>query len=133
MLDNSFPYPNISMGSVPVNTTLISNDSPGTPLERSSTKTNSLGQSYTQYYDKYTRTDNFSTFLIYKPEGKKGSTIWVTLSVINWGWYGTAEYVNNQWGLTSGDKTGGGNGTATSVLPEWNDNVINHTTKWIDI
>jgi len=56
----------------------------------------------------------------------------VTLSVINWGWFGTATYTSIDstiglgiWGLVSGDKTGGGDGTKTSFLPEWSGHVSN--------
>jgi len=58
-------------------------------------------------------------------------SFWVTLSEMTWQWYDTAEFKNNKWGLTDGDHTGGGHETATSRLPEWNDNLQKHD--WIDI
>ena len=101
-LDSKFPYDS----PVSVNTTLVSDDTPCTRLDPG--------------FDKYKKNlMNFQTYLIYKPKGAEESTIWVTLSLIEWGWYGTAEYLNNEWKLTSGNTiTCGDWGTPTSVLPE---------------
>lgn len=129
MLDTTFPYPNINNPiSVPVNTTLESNDSPALPLKLYKINPDTS----IQLFDKYTKFDSFKTYLIYKPKGK--DTIWITLSVINWGWSGTAEYnsTTSKWELTSGHPSGGGNGVPTSFLPEWTENIGAYTD-WIDL
>ena len=104
-----------------------SSDTPGAKLARTDSKF-----PHSQPYDKYTANYAFNTYLIYRPKGAANSTIWVTLSVIDWGWRGTAEYKNGQWTLTDGGTTGGGNGNATSVLPEWSDNVFDKHD-WVTI
>ncbi len=69
-----------------------------------------------------TRTDSFKTYLMYKPTG---DSIWVSLSVISWGWTGTAtKDADGKW-TGSGSTTGDGNGIATTELPVWNDHVYN--------
>jgi len=124
MLDTHFPY---NKGyKVPVNTTLVNEDSPGQPCYLP--------------YDTFIRSDSFQTYLIYKPKGHKDHTIWVTLSVINWGWSGTAictdpsPWPSEKWELDTSPgampsaPNGGGNGTPTSYLPEWGYNIINFSS-----
>ena len=81
MLDTNFPYKNVFED---VGVTLENRDSPGTELDT------------TNFIDEidigYKRQDSFNTYLIYKPKGHEDHTIWVTLSVIEWGWSGTAIY-----------------------------------------
>jgi len=134
MLDTCFPYESAS-----VNIPLISEDSPGFTLFPQRLKQGKPNP-YPQNYDKYYRNDSFKTYLIYRPTGN--STIWVTLSVIEWGWSGTAEYISNEWELTAGGVfTCGDYGTETSVLPEWDDNIVNYAEEkngklepiWVDI
>jgi len=49
--------------------------------------------------------------------------------VIEWGWAGTAEFNTslntqaNTWEFGIGGALGGGNGTLTSYLPEWDKNA----------
>jgi len=134
MLDLSFPYGRNPVTGInefikPVGTTLVSWDTPSVGLARF----NEDGQ----FFDKYTRKDTFKTYLIYQPEGT--STIWVTLSVISWGWSGTAVYNNtgslmtSKWELDTGSPTGGGNGTLTSFLPEWDKCAEEYIKKYVDI
>ena len=118
MLDTKFPYNNYFKN---VDEELKSHDSPGTPLPQAATISH-----YTNIY--YTRKDSFLTYLIYKPDGHEDHTIWVTLSVIGWGWAGTAEFNTslntqaNTWEFGIGGKTGGGDGITISYLPEWDKN-----------
>jgi hypothetical protein len=43
-------------------------------------------------------TDGFKTYLVFKPNG---DGIWVTLGLVNWGWYGEAYYYESSgWWLT---------------------------------
>ena len=114
MLDTSFPYNN---KIVSVDTILVGSDTPGTPLTLPGIK--------------YLRNDSFKTYLIYKPIG---TSIWVTLSVINWGWSGTVLYddTSDKWQFSSGSPIGGGSGTSTTSLPEWADNIDNYHN-WIKV
>ena len=64
------------------------------------------------------------------------TTIWVTLSVINWNYGGIAAYntTSSKWELATPGTTGGGKGTATSFLPEWTENfATNGNNQWIDL
>jgi hypothetical protein len=122
MLDDEFPYVN----PVSVLNTLTSNDSPGVPLVRTSSSP----------YNKYTASFSFQTYLIYKPTGT--NTIWVTLSVISWGWNATAVYQYNtqsgQWKWEASGNTTGGSSTPTTILPTWSGNIIeNGDHYWITI
>jgi len=130
MLDNLFPYPIDQYNPMyPGMLYLRSSDSPQVRLDRTDPMFPHL-----QPYDKYTADYAFNTYLIYRPKGAMNSTIWVTLSVIDWGWHGIAEFntTSNKWGLTSGYTTGGGDGIATSFLPQWSGRVVNDQP-WVPI
>ena len=138
MLDTTFPMPcayleddvlTVGVSSAPVNATLDSLDSPGEPLYAFVSP---------HLYNWYYRQDNFKTYLIYRPEGDEDSTIWVSLAVLDWGWYGLAFCNNtatNNWELDNGDIIGADvNGkvtnSLTSYLPEWTENIKDHQ-KWV--
>ncbi len=122
MVDVEFPY----CSSVPVETILVAHDSPNIGLQRSSST-----YPYSDYFNKYSSNFAASTYLIYKPIG---DSIWVPLSVINWGYNATAIYneTTQLWEMTSGSTNGGGNGISILNLPEWNDNTANHN-QWVRI
>jgi len=128
VLDGTFPYDDYL--STSVSNALVSQDTPWCKLQR---------KDGTQSFDAYRRQDSFKVYLIYKPVGT--STIWVTLSVIHWGWSGTASYnaTTDKWQVPFPAITGGGNGVPSSSLPEWDkrinpySNNQNEHFKWIDI
>jgi hypothetical protein len=72
-----------------------------------------------------TRTDSFSTYFMYRPDGDSRN-IWVSLGRLDWGWQGTATQVG-----TSGTFTGGGtatpnpSGVASFALPQWTCQFVN--------
>ena len=72
-------------------------------------------------YKFYNVDDDFENYLMYRPSGT--NSIWVTLSVIEWHWDGSATYANNRWSLDPGshpNKPGQGiKGSASTSLPEW--------------
>ena len=60
-------------------------------------------------------TDSFETYLVFKPnDNNTGSSIWVTLGIVNWGWSAT----QLSWVLTSSSVT---NPTYTNSneFPQW--------------
>ena len=124
VLDSWFPYDAYKI--IPVTNTLVSQDTPWTRLDRTDG---------TQFFDSYWRRDSFDTYLIYKPKGHNDHTIWVTLSVIHWGWSGLAIYnaSTNKWQAPFPTLSGGGNGTPTSYLPEWDKRVHSGNFAWVDI
>ena len=69
------------------------------------------------------RDDDFKLYSIYKPSG---TSIWVTLGLLEWGFGGEAEcvdYINGVWQLVndSGYITGPTKTIPCSTLPTWND------------
>jgi len=48
-------------------------------------------------YNQYTINDSFTTFLMFKPDGVPGTSIWVPLRKVNWSWGGTASFTGSQW------------------------------------
>ena len=65
------------------------------------------------------RSDSFKTYLMYKPEG---DSIWVSLSLLEWGWSGMATNTETGW-QGSGETSGGGDSVTTDDLPVWTNNV----------
>jgi hypothetical protein len=66
-------------------------------------------------YVEVTRSDTFSTFLMYMPSGG----IWVPLYQINWGWSGDAVFNGAIWSLKSSTPTNSPPINKTSSYPTW--------------
>jgi len=117
MLDMAFPYSGSVVSAIPA--PVHTNN-----YEKSDTPHQFLNPHPSLNYDKFKVSMSFKTYLIYKPEGPDTDTIWVTLEVIEWGWHATALYNGSTWGLDSiiSSVSGGGNGTPSSFLPEWDKN-----------
>lgn len=69
------------------------------------------------------RTDGFKTSLIYRPSGE---SIWVTLDILCWNWYGIAEQASGKWNCIGGAlsynaslKSQGMGINAYTELPTW--------------
>lgn len=67
-LDGAYPYPGSTIGTA--------EDSPGNTISGLS---------------RATANDSFQMYYMFRPTGVSGSTIWVPLKVVNWGWSGEAE------------------------------------------
>jgi hypothetical protein len=113
VLDTGYPYP----GSV------SSSEAIDAPAESLDNSTNSVWKTVST-------SDNFTMWLMFKPAGGQ----WVPLKGVTWTWAGTAilnaiPTNGNYWSLT-----GSSNGNATptnsdsTTYPQWNDNIVNHTT-----
>ena len=113
-LDTQFPY-----ASGPVNSPLVSDDSPGIQLENPNEVVSPI---FAQMDE-----DRFKTYLMYQPSGN--DSIWVSLSMLMWYWEGAAAKLNGTWEvlthLCDYDAT---SSDVTNVLPTWKGNVEN--LKW---
>jgi hypothetical protein len=76
------------------------------------------------YYQRYTRTDDFTTWLMFKHPDQG---IWVPLREIKWWWAGTASYNKPlfKWELIRGDNNENPTSVESKKLPEWNGNTQN--------
>jgi hypothetical protein len=135
VLDTTFPYGNNPLiqndYSVSVQTTLVSNDSPGIVLKHVVEDPNNSQQ--TLFIDKYIFNERYKTYLIYRPDGT--DTRWVTLSVINWGWNPSVVYDSTiplpspKWKFENSTNTAPDTiplnpiSIATTELPEWSKNI----------
>ncbi len=104
VLDGETEYKNQSF---PVSQTLYNEDSPLSELRDAE--------------NGIVRTDSFQTYLMYKPEG---DSIWVSLSLLEWGWTGSAIISETGAWSGGGSARGGGDGRETDTLPEWKNNFL---------
>jgi|GEM_PF-5289317 len=66
-------------------------------------------------------TDNFATWLMFKPQVSNVTTIYVPLKKVEWSWSGTATRVAAcyPWALTNSSRTRNPSGVDTIEYPEW--------------
>jgi hypothetical protein len=70
------------------------------------------------------RTDNFATFLMFKPN--TSNSIWVALKQINWNWGGTAVWTNSSFSLLPGSSSFSVSSPFDQYgFPAWTNNFTN--------
>ena len=70
--------------------------------------------------------DHFTTWLMFKPTGVSGTSIWVPLRSVDWFWTATASRSGTTWTKDFSTNSPSPFSGDSTTYPTWTDNIINH-------
>jgi hypothetical protein len=107
VLDTVYPYPTSILG------TNVADDTPALEL--------------TNDFTSASIDDNYSMWLMFKPSGVSGTSIWVPLRKVDWSWTATATRSGSTWTKGTSSNSPSPFDADAATHPTWTNNITNFT------